>query len=89
MLNVIKERITTFEYFCFDIGNYSFEVAVGRDIRYKTCCLYVLSYSSPLPFQGPKSNFHHLWKMSAGKHNVRANSEIGYSLRKVNTETIN
>ena len=31
----------------------------------------------------------HLWKMSAGKYNGRANSEIGYWLGKVNINTIN
>ena len=42
------------------------------------CFLQVLSYSSPLPCQGPKSNLHHLGKMTAGKHIGRANSEIAY-----------
>ena len=27
-----------------------FEVAVGKDTRHQTYCLYVLLYSSPLPF---------------------------------------
>ena len=37
----------------FDIESYSFfhrfEVVLGKNIRQQTCCLHVLSYSSPLP----------------------------------------
>ena len=63
---MIKEEIIKFE-------SYSFfrqcEVVVDKNIRQQTCCLYVLSYSSPLLCQGPKSNLNHLWKISAGKDN--------------------
>ena len=81
---MIKEGIINFKYFNFDIESYSlfrqFEFVVGKKIRQETCCLYVLPYSSSLRCWGPKFNLHHLWKISAGKHNGRANSKIGYFL---------
>ena len=80
MLNVIKEELINVEYFYFDIESYSFfrqfEV-VGKNI-WQQICLYVLSYSSPFPCKDPQWNLHLLRKMSARKHNGRANSEIGY-----------
>ena len=65
------------------------EVTADKNFRHQTCCLYVFSYNSPLPCQGLKSNLHHLWKMSARKHNARANSQIAYWLRKATINTIN
>ena len=56
------------------------EVVIGKNIRQQTCCLYVLSDSSPFPCKVPKSNLHQIRKISAGKHNGCANSEIGYTL---------
>ena len=56
------------------------EVVIGKNIRQQTCCLYVLSDSSPFPCKVPKSNLHQIWKVIAGKHNGRANSEVKYTL---------
>ena len=72
LLNVINEGITHFQDFCFDIDSYSvfhwFEVIVGKNIK-RQACLYVLSYSSLFPWQGPKSNVHYVQKIYAEKHN--------------------
>ena len=80
--NLVKEGIINFKYFNFDIESYSlsrlFEFVVGKKTRQQTCCSFVLPYSSPLRCYGPKSNLHHLRKISAEKHNGRVNSEIGY-----------
>ena len=51
-------------YSCF----HRFEVAADKNIRQQTCCLYVLWYNSPRPWRGPKSNLHHLPKISTGKY---------------------
>ena len=76
----MKEEKINFEYFYFDIESYyffrRFEVAVDKNIRQQAYCLYVLSCISPLPCYGPKSNLHHLQKISSGKHNRCANSKI-------------
>ena len=76
LLNVIKKRIINFE--SCSLFRWC-EVFVGKNIRQQTCCLYVFCDSSPLPSQGSKSNFHNLRKISTGRHNGCANSEIGYS----------
>ena len=80
--NLVKEGIINFKYFNFDTESYSlsrlFEFVVGKKTRQQTCCSFVLPYSSPLRCYGPKSNLHHLRKISAEKHNGRVNSEIGY-----------
>ena len=47
---MIKKGIINFEYFFLMTKLSRFEVAVGKDTRHQTCCLYVLLYSSPLPF---------------------------------------
>ena len=67
---------------------YQFEV-VGKNIRIRTCCLYVLSCSSLLLCWGQEPNLHHLWKISLGKHNGCANSGIGDGMRKVYVNKIN
>ena len=83
-VNVIKEGIINFKYFSFEIKSYSlfhqFEVVVIKKIRQQTCCSYLLSYSSPLPCQTPKSNLHHLQKIFPEKHNGHASSKIGYPI---------
>ena len=52
-LYVIAVRKINFDDYYFDIESYSVfrqcEVVVGNNIREQTCCLYILSYSSPLP----------------------------------------
>ena len=71
LLNVIKEEKINLESYSFFVD---VKLLHARILDNKL----VLCYSSPLPCQSPKSNLHHLRKMSAEKHNDCANSEIGY-----------
>ena len=59
--------------------------------KYKTATeinLFVSDINSPLPYYGPKFNLHHQRKMSVGKYNGCANSEIGYYCRSYLTQLI-
>ena len=64
--------------------NYSFLVDVKLLLRRildsnlsKLVCKFYVK-SPHFHAKGPKFSLHHLWKMPVGKHNCRANSEIGY-----------